>query len=72
MRLWRKRKVDPNEWDFGQYRGYDLRRGMGTTHDMVFAYGGVFPSTPWFEGATPDDVKEEIDKALAAVPPPVY
>ena len=62
---------DPNQWDFGRYKGYCLTRrvhGPGRD-DTIAAYSGV---TPWFEGETPEQVKEEIDLALADVPPPVY
>ena len=65
---------DPNQWDFGRYKGYHLMRVPRAPgcDDTVAAYGGTFPHMPWFEGETPEQVKEEIDLALADVPPPVY
>jgi hypothetical protein len=36
------------------------------------AYTSTFPAIPWFTGKTKLELCQNIDDALAAVPPPVY
>lgn len=56
------------------YKGYDLRGPFFHEDDTWGAYtgGNGNQGYPWFSGQTAEEVKRQIDEALAAVPPPVY